>query len=269
MGYVVIIRPVNCLIASASVLIGAWIGQSILLSPALLLACLIAFVVCAFGNIANDLSDVEIDRVNNPSRPLVSGTVSRTAVIVLAIVFAILAVISAISLGFLPVVLVVIALMLLLLYAFVLKRTLAANFLVAFVSGLSFVLGGLVVANALCIIPFIFSLFIHSSREIIKDVIDLKGDTYAGVRSFPIRFGTELSYTVSALFLGLLVILLPFPFFLRLLELRYMLIILIGAYPLLLYVLIRLLKKPTDSEPVVLSKVLKMAMVIGLISMIP
>lgn len=269
MGYVVIIRPINCLIASASVLIGAWIGQSIFFSPMLLLACLIAFVVCAFGNIINDLSDVEIDRVNNPQRPLIAGTVNKTAVIVVALMFAALALISALSLGFLPFLLVGVALSLLLLYGITLKKTLAANFLVAFVSGLSFVLGGLVVANTVCIVPLVFSLFIHPPREIIKDVIDLKGDTHAGVSSFPIRFGTERSFTIGALFVGILLILLPFPFFLRLLDLRYILIVLICAYPLLLYTFIKLLKKPKENELPTLSTVLKITMGIGLVSMIP
>jgi len=269
MGYVVIIRPINCLIASVSVLIGAWIGQSIFLSPALLLACLITFVVCAFGNIINDLSDVKIDRVNNPQRPLVAGTVNKTAVILVALMFAALALISALSLGFLPFLLVGVALSLLLLYGIMLKKTLAANFLVAFVSGLSFVLGGLVVANTVCIVPLVFSLFIHPPREIIKDVIDLKGDVDAGVRSFPICFGAERSYTVSALFVGVLLILLPVPFFLRLLELRYILVVLLCAYPLLLYTLIKLAKKPKKNELPVLSAVMKITMVIGLVSMIP
>lgn len=269
MGYVVIIRPINCLIASASVLIGAWIGQSIFFSPMLFLACLIAFAVCAFGNIINDLSDIEIDRVNNPQRPLVAGTANKTAVTLVALMFAALALISALSLGFLPFLVITVALGLLLLYSITLKKTLAANFLVAFVSGLSFVLGGLVVANIVCIVPLVFSLFIHPPREIIKDVIDLKGDMSAGVNSLPIRLGVERSYTVTALFVGILIILLPFPFFLRLLSLRYILIVLLCAYPLLLYTFIKLLKKPKKNELPVLSTVLKITMVIGLVAMIP
>lgn len=269
MGYVAIIRPVNCLIASASVLIGAWIGQSIVFSPALLLACLIAFVVCAFGNIVNDLSDIEIDRVNDPQKPLVAGTANKAVVILVAVIFAVLALVSALSLGFVPFLVVGIASGLLLLYSIKLKKTLVANFLVAFVSGLTFVLGGLVAANSVCIVPFVFSLFIHPPREIIKDVIDREGDRNAGVSSLPIRFGVERAYTMGALFVGILIILLPFPFLLRLLKLRYILIVLLCAYPLLLYMLIKLLKKPQESELPVLSTVLKLTMVIGLVAMIP
>jgi geranylgeranylglycerol-phosphate geranylgeranyltransferase len=269
MGYVVLIRPINCLIASASVLIGAWIGQSIVFSPALLLACLIAFIVCAFGNIVNDLSDIDIDRVNNPQRPLVAGTVSKPVVIAVALVFAVLALLSALSLGLFPFLLVGIAVSLLLLYGVRLKKTLAANFLVAFVSGLTFILGGLIVTNTTCIVPFVFALFIHLPREIIKDVTDLKGDAAAGVNSLPIRFGTERSYAVSALFIGMLLILLPFPFFLRVLKLRYMLIVLLCAYPLLLYTFVRLLKRPGENELPLLSTALKVTMGIGLVSMIP
>lgn len=269
MGYVAILRPINCLIAFVSVLIGAWIGRSVVFTPRLLLACVVAFIVCAFGNIINDLSDVEIDRINNPQRPLVKGTVNEAAVIIGALVFVALALLCSFSLGLLSFIVVAAAIVLLFLYGMILKKTIVANFLVAGVSGLSFVLGGIVAANSLCIIPFVFSLFVHTPRETIKDVIDMRGDERCGVTSLPIHFGIEKSFTASALLLALLCLLLPFPFFLQTLKLRYMLIVLIFAYPLLIYTIIKLLTKPSKKELTILSTVLKISMVVGLVAMIP
>jgi geranylgeranylglycerol-phosphate geranylgeranyltransferase len=269
MGYVAILRPINCLIAFVSVLIGAWIGRSVIFTPQLLLACLVAFIACAFGNLINDLSDIEIDRINNPQRPLVKGTVNETVVIVGAVLFAALALMLSLSLGALSFLTVAVAIALLFLYGMILKRTIAANFLVACVSGLSFVLGGIVASNNLCIIPFIFSFFVHTPREIIKDVLDMQGDEKGGVTSLPIRFGVERSFRASALLLGILCVLLPIPFFLQVLKLRYMLIVLLFAYPVLIYTVIKLLRKPSKRELTTLSTLVKISMAVGLVAMIP
>jgi geranylgeranylglycerol-phosphate geranylgeranyltransferase len=88
-GYLRIIRPVNCLITLISVMVGAWIGKSIVVSGQLLAAALIGFCVCAFGNTVNDIKDIDIDRINNPARPLPAGEVNinRASLLAIALFF--------------------------------------------------------------------------------------------------------------------------------------------------------------------------------------
>ena len=85
MAYITILRPLNCIITAGAVWVGAWIGRGFTLSSSLILAGIIGFLTCGFGNIVNDLYDIEIDRVNNPGRPLPSGRVQKTWVILLAV----------------------------------------------------------------------------------------------------------------------------------------------------------------------------------------
>lgn len=268
MGYLEIIRPINCIIAFFSVLVGAWIGRDISFSPQLLLTGMVLFAVYALGNIVNDLYDIEIDKINHPERPLPSGRVDKKTARFLALFFLIIALFFSRSLGLVPFLLVFGMCILLFAYDIRFKKTIIGNAIVSVITGLGFILGGIVVGNPACIFPFIFSLFIHMPREIIKDIIDIKGDRNNDVVSLPILLGTKKSLTISALLLCILCILLPLPFITRTLHLRYLLIILMGAYPLLIYIIVRCLKTPREHVLTNLTTFLKISMAIGLVAMI-
>src|SRR5438105_12714585 len=47
---------------------------------------LTGFAICAFSMVVNDYYDVEVDRVNQPSRPLPSGQVSKKGAVAVAAV---------------------------------------------------------------------------------------------------------------------------------------------------------------------------------------
>lgn len=262
------LRPLNCTITLVSVWVGAWIGYGFILPPALILAGMIGFTTCGFGNLVNDLYDINIDKENNPQRPLPSGKADRTLVIVLAICLLIVSILFALSISIFVFLLVGFVSIILFVYAAYLKKTIIANITVSFIAGLSFVLGGIIVKNPVCIFPFIFSVFVHMPREIVKDIIDIKGDRKNRVSSIPIVLGIEKACIISAFFLGFLCLLLPLPYIFKALSLKYMIIILLFAYPLIVYSFAKLVKKPALAEYSVLSRVLKIAMVTGLVAMI-
>jgi geranylgeranylglycerol-phosphate geranylgeranyltransferase len=268
MGYVVIIRPVNCAITFLSVLVGAWIGKGILDLQHVLLAGVVGFCACAFGNIVNDLYDVEIDRINNPQRPLPADRVEKRFVIVLAILLCIISFLISMSLGVILFLLVLCTLLMLFLYASYFKKTVFSNFIIALISGASFILGGLVTKNYACTFPFLFSFFIHVPREVIKDILDIQGDKTAGVVSLPMVLGVKQSLNVGALLLGILCLILPVPFLFNVLPSLYIIVILVLAYPLIIYTIVRLLHTPRDNEIVKMSLLLKISMVVGLVAMV-
>ena len=82
-----VLRPANCAITFASVLLGGWLGPHAI-SPALLLAALSASLIMAGGNALNDLCDIEADRINKPGRPLPSGRLPVWAARLQAVVLA-------------------------------------------------------------------------------------------------------------------------------------------------------------------------------------
>jgi geranylgeranylglycerol-phosphate geranylgeranyltransferase len=265
MGYLDIIRPVNCAITFVSVLVGARIGRGMHFPLPLILAGIAGFTACAFGNIVNDLADVEIDRINSPARPLPANRVSRSRITAEAAGFGLAALLVSIPLGRNPFLLVLFTLILLFLYAFYFKRTMAGNGVVALIAGLSFILGGWTAGNNLCLIPFGFAILIHLSREIVKDVMDIDGDRAGGIRSLPIRFGVRPALILSALPLILLAGLLPLPFVLKILHLRYLIVVTLGALPLLAIIIVKLLGKPDRSALIRLSALIKVVMGIGLV----
>ena len=267
MGYLLILRPLNCLIASLSVVIGAWIGVPKCFDTGLFFAMIIGFCACGFGNIINDIYDMEIDSINAPQRPLPNGAVRKKYAIYEAILFALLSLTFAIILGLKVFILVSTGLLLLLLYAAFLKRTRMANVTVASLTGFSFLLGGLINNNIAVFFPFVFSILIHMPREIIKDLIDETGDRQTGIITCAVRLGSQKARNIAATYLGVLCLLLPSPFILQILTWRYMILIMIAAIPLILYIIIRVVLRPAIADLRSLSRLLKIVMIIGLISM--
>jgi len=253
---------VNCVITFISVLCGAWVGKEIIFNNKIILAGVIGFLVCAFGNIVNDLKDIQIDRINNPRRPLVSGKVHKKVAVIMSIIFVVISLITASLLNLKPFLLVLFTILLLYLYAFYFKKTPSANFIVALISGLSFILGGFITDNILSLIPAIFAILIHTPREIIKDIMDIKGDREFGVASLVIIYGEQKARNIVCLFLVLLILACPLPFIFGFLNIKYLIIIGFIAVPLIIFTIAKL----HDSHLV--SNLLKFIMLIGLVAFI-
>lgn len=198
--------------------LGVWVGARLTPSEWVLydttMAALAAFLVCAAGNIINDLVDTEIDRINRPERVLVRGALSRGYATGLAIAMNVLAIAVAATVNWAVTAVVVLAIALLTLYNFRLKRTvLTGNTLVALLGALTFVTGGLA-ANMDAVshlpgplIPAAFAFLFHLVREIVKDTEDIVGDSRRGVVTFPQVMGIRPALAVAAALFVLLVFL--------------------------------------------------------------
>jgi len=250
------------------VLVGGWIAKEIFLSRDLAIATLIGFTVCAFGNLINDIKDIEIDRINNPMRPLPSGRVKKNIIWFMAFATMTISAAASFFLGKTPFLVVTAALVLLIFYSLYLKKTVFGNIAVALTAGLSFVFGGVISSNVFSVVPAIFSIFIHLPREILKDVMDMKGDRMTGAVTLPILIGPMKAYNVSAILLAILCLMLPIPYITGILGAAYIIVVLAGAYPLLVYLIWSLLKKPPNNMLPLLSNLIKASMIVGLLAMI-
>ena len=76
--YLELMRIKNCMTASFGAYIGGLIASNFNFSYlfVLILAFLVVFFICGFGNVVNDIYDVEIDKLNKPHRPLPSNKIS-------------------------------------------------------------------------------------------------------------------------------------------------------------------------------------------------
>ncbi|MCH7691327.1 MAG: geranylgeranylglycerol-phosphate geranylgeranyltransferase, partial [candidate division Zixibacteria bacterium] len=216
LDYLKLIRIINCIIASAAVLIGAYFTWTSTVYYAPIMSAIAAFLVCAAGNVVNDIVDIDVDLINQPKRVLPAGDISKSAATKLAIALTILAVVVALSINWLVMSAVLLAIALLALYNFKAKKIpIFGNLIIALLGALTFLTGGLAVDESLTfalpgpIIPALFAFFFHLAREILKDVEDIEGDRRVGIRTFPQVVG-ESRAVLAVLVLFFIMVVLTF-----------------------------------------------------------
>jgi len=261
-------RPINVLISFLTIIVAAELAWGLTPLINVMLAALSAALITIGANVINDYFDIEIDQVNKPDRPLAAGAVSRRTAILFFIIVYVLAWILAFSLNLSMFIIAFSTSVLLFFYSFILKRTvLWGNLTVSLATAMAFVYGGLAVGHYKeTFFPAAFAFLFHFGREVLKDIQDMEGDRRAGAVTYPIKYGIDNSITLITIDFILLVFLTAIPYILGIYSIRYFLIICLGIYPVLLYVLF---KSKQDSRPKnlgILSNLLKMDMVIGLLA---
>lgn len=268
-----LVRPLNVILVLALVVLGGVLtgGTTFLQdggAPSLALAALSAALLLAAGNSINDFFDIDVDRVNRPSRPLPSGRVSqRTAVWIWAGGTA-----SGILLSFwlstVHFILAAAAALLLYAYSAMLKRVpLMGNLVVALIVTLALFYGGLTVGPPAPLLgAAVFAFLTTVAREIVKDVQDLQGDARVGARTLPLVVGVDAAVRLGTLILALTVTLTPLPFLLYDYSSLYLLIVL--AADLLMLRVIWILQMPQpQTRAGRASGLLKGAMLLGIVAL--
>ncbi|ABR54880.1 UbiA prenyltransferase [Methanococcus vannielii SB] len=204
-AYFELIRLKNCLTAGFGALISGLIASNFTFGALfpLILAFLVVFFICGFGNSLNDIYDLKIDRINKPFRPIPSKRISLTDAKVFSYSIMIFGLIISLFniYCFLMAVLNAVVLQK---YAKIYKKNkIIGNMLVAYLTGSVFIFGGIAVGNVnVSLYLFSCAMFSMWAREIIKDYEDIEGDLKEKVSSLPIKYG-EKSIYIS---LGLLLI---------------------------------------------------------------
>jgi len=222
----------------------------------------------ASGNIINDVFDIEIDRINRPSRPLPSGLIK----IKFAVIFYFILVLISLALSLLisqsAFTIVLISHLILFLYSKYLKKvSMIGNITVAFLTGLVFIFGGVAVGNpSAAIIPASFAFLINLMREIIKDMEDVEGDRKADVITFPIKFGFQKSKLLILVITIFLVLFTLYPFLTKLYKIEFFIVVMILVNTILVYSLKLLFENHSSKNLNKISNLLKLNMVFGLIA---
>ncbi len=192
LDYLKLIRAINCIIAASAVFIGAYFTWTSPVYYAPVMSAVAAFLVCAAGNVVNDIVDIDVDLINQPKRVLPAGDISKSTATKLAMALTLLALVVALAINWLVMSAVLLAIALLALYNFKAKKIpIFGNLLIALLGALTFLTGGLAIDELLTfalpgpLIPALFAFFFHLAREILKDVEDIEGDRRVGIRTFP------------------------------------------------------------------------------------
>ena len=267
-AHIELARPLNCLIAAASILLGAFITGDIDSPWPIFLACLSGMLIAAGGNAINDYYDAGIDRINRPLRPIPSGKVSRIQALMMSMVLLAIGTVLGWALGWKTGLIASGSAMTLILYSMYLKsRTLVGNMSVGFIASLAFIYGGLAYDRFHeTLIPAWFAFLFHLGREIIKDVEDMAGDQAGNVRTLPIQYGKRMALATASLVFILLIISTLLPFFLNIYGAVYLWVVILGVDCLLLYVIFSMWRDPQPARLGHLSFLLKVDMLVGLLA---
>lgn len=258
-AYLEILRPGNALMAVIAVLLVALINGDFNFN--VLLAALAVFMATGAGNAVNDYFDHKIDAINKPQRPIPSGRISlKNAGIYSAAIF-IVATVIGFYIGVLPGMIVLLSSLLMIWYAYSLKRKcLIGNFSISFLTGLCFVFGGIVVGHIYVSLVLGFYAFLMTiAREIVKDMEDVEGDKEEGSTTLPITHGKKTSSILAAFFMVFASLTSPILYFMGIFSLSY-LIVLIAAIVVFLSCAVSILRDTSVENTAKVSKKLKIGM---------
>ena len=267
--YFTLVRPSNLLITLATVFVSCLLaGGGVRELTPMIVASLAAGLIGSGGMVVNDLFDIEIDRINKPSRPLPSGAVSAPAA---SFFYASLTGVGLLLNLFLhsgAQVIAAGAAILIFLYSYRLKSTpLVGNLAVGALTGLTFLYGGYAVGSiGRALVPALFAFLINVGREVVKDMEDLEGDKRHNAHTFPIRFGMKSAAVAATAFLAAVIASTFVPFMTGQYGVIYLVIVVVGVDIVLTFVVVSLWKDMSTKNLNRLSTILKYDMLIGLIA---
>ena len=207
-AYIQLSRPINLLITVISIPVACWIAGGTKDDWfSILFAALTGVFVAAGANSINDAFDIDIDRINRPNRPLPRGTLTPQNAREMWFLVSSGAIIFNFFLNVAAFVIVVIVVVILYYYSAKLKRTVfLGNFVVAIMTGMAFVYGGIVMNNIeRSIMPALFAFLSNLARELVKDVEDIEGDRREHALTLPITFGVKPALWLATISLLILI----------------------------------------------------------------
>ncbi|MEM2273717.1 MAG: UbiA family prenyltransferase [Candidatus Bathyarchaeia archaeon] len=224
-GFIKIIRPINCLMMGFAVVVGAIIstGGNIAKESMINLAFgfITAITLTGASMAINDYYDREIDAINEPDRPIPSGLISPLESIVISIILTIIGLILAALTDPLCLSLALASWIISTSYSRTGKRTgLPGNFMVSACVSIPFIYGGICTKGFIePNIIFSFLAFLaNTGRELIKGIADIEGDRLRNIRTIAISHGPKKAAQVALAFFILAVALSPLPITLKLVS---------------------------------------------------
>jgi geranylgeranylglycerol-phosphate geranylgeranyltransferase len=268
--YLEILRPHNMLVAAFAIVTGFYAAGGRDASAVTWLAALCALATGA-GNVANDVFDADIDRVNKPRRPIPSGRMSpRAAGVFYAVLSCVVVLLALVNL---PIALIAIVLAwqaALFLYARWLKRAWPAGNLAVATIAASALIGGGMAADGIksAVLPAAITFAFVWCRELVKGLEDVAGDRAAGARTLAVLAGSATAARIAAASMWLVAIALPLPSVVGVYHTAYGLIMLACVAPALIIGATTAIRAGDARAFARVSRWLKLAMFAGLAAII-
>lgn len=273
-GYMEVTRPFNSIFLMLITLFTPFIIGTTLntLEIVQLLFATLSFGLISAGAYAlNDYYDIEIDRINKPTRVLPNKVIPPKKARSFGIFLSMLGILISSLVSFIVLFILCVYALILFLYNKKYKKTLFKNPIIGVACSISVIVGGAIsgTLNYVSILLIIFIVMTTTSREIYKDIEDIKGDKKLGVFTLPLVKSSEFAFLISSMLLTVVVFLSPIFYFLGFMSLNYVLIILFVNL-LFIYCILNPIFKLTNSnkDASKLQKICKIAMMMAFIGLI-
>lgn len=262
-----ILRPFNCVTASLGTLLGGWIAEANLTKGEILTLLFVTFTATGFGNVINDIADINTDKISHPERPLPSGILSIKLAICYSIFLASVSIIGAFSVRVIFGIGTIIPLILLVLYAFIFKGIpFVGNIIVSLLVPYSLVFPSIGAPNFWRIfIPCVIAFFLNFSREIVKTLQDEAGDRALGLITAAV-FSRILLKRIIVLVNLLSIIFIMLQYYFGFSGNVYIILVAIIVIPLQMSIFYFIFKYNLTEKIKILSLLYKLEMVIGIIA---
>lgn len=251
-------RPLTSLSGGLAVFLGGYVaGTGEWLK--ILLAFLTTLLVAASANAWNDYLDVEIDRINQPRRPLPSGLVSLRSARLFSFCMALLSLLTAALINIPALLIALFSNALLYFYSMKLKSTvLMGNATVAMISAMSAIFGGVAAGN---VKPSLWLALIIAcaimGREVLKTLADYEGDLRQRCRTIATVWGRRPARVVFFVLIAATLLVMIMPHLLNLYRPIYGYMVALGVYPVVLYIALRVTRDRTGPQLERLSQLMK------------
>lgn len=208
-------RPANAVAAGVLTFIGAFVAGG--LDAGLAVGASVGATVLAVGagNAMNDYFDRDIDRINQPDRPIPRGAVTPHEALRFSIALFAGAVVLALTLPLLAIAIAVVNLIALVAYTELFKGLPGiGNLVVGCLGGSTFLFGAAAVGEITEAVVVLFCLAALSTvaREIVKDVEDIAGDRREGLNTLPIAIGERSALWLAVGLLAIALLASPLPY---------------------------------------------------------
>ena len=216
-GFVKLMRPVNCAMMGFAVFVGALLVTSSLQANwiNIVFGFFTGFLLCAAAMTINDYYDRAIDLVNEPMRPIPSGLVSAKEALAFVAGLTVIGLVLAYFSNFFCLIVAAVAWVVTVAYVTIGKRSgLPGNFLVSICVAIPFIYGSIAITGTLQINVLLFALMAflsNTGREITKGIVDVKGDSAEGIKTLAVRYGEKGAAIAASAFFIAAVVLTPIP----------------------------------------------------------
>jgi len=267
--YLKILRPLNVLLSATSVIISAWLIDSIY-SPLLPYTIIIVISFVGASNILNDILDINIDKVNRPDRILASGKIKIKSAIVFTTSLFLIGIIFCqyiYPLG--NYIAIFIIFPLLIIYTPILKKIpFIGNIVIGLILGSVFIFSESAIVGGISKmwIPFYLATILSIIREVIKDAADINGDSINNISTFPNKFGLKSTLWLIRLLILILFIISLIPWFNNIYNNYYIFLLILSVLiPSFYVVFLKLNKKSTFKDYIQAAKLFKIITFFGMI----